>query len=154
MAETIHGTAVLAGANGVLVRGASGAGKSGLAAALIERGARLIADDGVHVAARNGRLLVSAPGAIAGQMEMRGRGIERFPHERSAVIRLVVDIVPADAFERMPEPSQMSAEISGISLPRQIVTGDVQKAVMLVGTALEALSPHRNINLRPEKLWG
>ena len=154
MAETIHGTAVLAGASGILIRGASGAGKSGLAAALIERGARLIADDRAHVAAWNGRLLVSAPAAIAGQMEMRGRGIERFPHERSAVVRLLVDILPTDAFERMPEPSRMSAEISGLTLPRQIVTGDIQKAVMLVRAALEALSPHRNINLRPEKLWG
>ena len=154
MAETIHGTAVLAGANGILIRGASGAGKSGLAAALIERGAKLIADDRVHVAARNGRLLVSAPAAIAGQMEMRGRGVIQLPHERSAVVCLVTDIVAADAFERMPEPSKTATEISGITLPRQIVTGDLQKAVMLVCAALEALSPHRNINLRPEKLWG
>jgi len=154
MAETIHGTAVLAGANGILIRGASGAGKSGLAAALIERGAKLIADDRVHVAARNGRLLVSAPAAIAGQMEMRGRGVIQLPHERSAVVCLVADIVAADAFERMPEPSRMATEICGITLPRQIVTGDLQKAVMLVCAALEALSPHRNINLRPEKLWG
>jgi hypothetical protein len=91
---------------------------------------------------------------MAGQMEMRGRGVIRLPHEQSAVVRLVVDIAPVDAFERMPESSQMSTEISGITLPRQIVTGDIQKAVMLVRAALEALSPHRNINLRPEKLWG
>jgi serine kinase of HPr protein (carbohydrate metabolism regulator) len=154
VAETIHGTAVLAGADGVLVRGASGAGKSSLAAAMIERGARLIADDRVHVAARSGRLLASAPAATAGQMEMRGRGVVSVPHEQSAVVRLVVDIVGEGEFERMPEASAMSTEICGITLPRQAVTGDLQKAVMLVCTALEALSSHRNITLRPERLWG
>ena len=39
--ETVHATAVLVGADGVLIRGASGSGKSALALALIERGARL-----------------------------------------------------------------------------------------------------------------
>lgn len=154
MAETIHGTAVLAGASGILVRGVSGAGKSSLAAALIERGAKLIADDRVHVAARSGRLVASAPAAIAGQMEMRGRGVVQSPHERSAVVRLVVDLVPENEFERMPDAVQMSTEICGITLPRQPVTGDLQKAVMLVRAALEALSPHCNISLRPERVWG
>lgn len=154
MAETIHATAVLAGRNGILIRGASGSGKSSLAAALIERGAALVADDRLHIAARNGRLIASAPAAIAGQMEMRGRGIVRVPHERSAVVRLVVDMVPDGELERMPEAGQTSTEVSGISLPWQAVTGDLQKAVMLVRAALEALSQDRDMSLRPERVWG
>ena len=76
MSETVHATAVLVGADGVLIRGASGAGKSALALALIERGARLVADDRAAcsppaTAASSRR----APAAIAGRIELRGRGV-------------------------------------------------------------------------------
>jgi serine kinase of HPr protein (carbohydrate metabolism regulator) len=154
MAETVHGTAVLAGASGILIRGASGSGKSGLAMALIERGAVLVADDRVHLAARGGRLLVSPPAAVSGAIELRGRGLVQIPHERMAVVRLVVDIVGEADFERMPEAPKLSMEISGIKLPRQPVTGDVARALQLIWAALEAVSPHCNMNLRPRKVWG
>ena len=59
MSETVHATAVLVGADGVLIRGESGAGKSALALALIERGARLIADDRLMLSACHGRLVAT-----------------------------------------------------------------------------------------------
>src|SRR5688572_192741 len=92
MSETIHATAVLAGADGVLIRGPSGSGKSMLAFALVQRGARLISDDRVHLSACHGRLIATAPGLISGKLELRGRGLMEVPHERSAVIRLLVDM--------------------------------------------------------------
>ena len=80
MSETVHATAVLVGADGVLIRGESGSGKSALALALIERGARLIADDRLTLSGCHGRIVATAPGATAGLIELRGRGIvERAP---------------------------------------------------------------------------
>ena len=154
MAETLHATAVLAGVNGLLIRGPSGSGKSSLALALIERGARLVADDRVHVAACNGRLVAAAPAKISGRLELRGRGLIDVPRERNCVLRLVVDIVSADALERMPEDDQFTAMLLGIALPRQPVPAVPERALTLVGAALDALSPGGNMGLRLERVWG
>lgn len=140
MSETVHATAVLAGRHGVLLRGASGAGKSRLAAALIGQGARLIGDDRVHLSRRGGRLLVSPHGAVAGLLEMRGRGLLRLPFERAAVVALVVDIVPSDGIERLPETAELHVEACGVRLPRQPVPAGLEPALSLIGAALSAIS--------------
>src|SRR5688500_6349470 len=104
MSEWVHGTAVLVGRRGVLLRGASGSGKSLLATMLIGRGARLVGDDRVHISACHGRIVAAATSATAGLTELRGRGIVPAPPERSAVVHLVVDIVDETQLERYPEP--------------------------------------------------
>lgn len=154
MSETVHATAVLAGADGVLIRGASGAGKSTLAGLLIGRGARLVADDRVHLSACSGRLIATAHGATAGRLELRGRGILAGLYERSAVIRLVVDLVEDAALERMPDDPQLSAMILGVTLPRQAAPAASATALMLVEAALGALSPLPNTTLRRARVWG
>ncbi len=146
MSETVHGTALLFGADGVLIRGESGSGKSALALQLIRRGGRLIADDRLTLSSCHGRLVASAPSATAGLIELRGRGLVKVPHERSGVIRLVVDIVAEngggdpEGLERMPEAHQLTATLLGIALPRQPVPTATERAVVLVETALGALS--------------
>jgi serine kinase of HPr protein (carbohydrate metabolism regulator) len=154
VSETLHGTAVLAGALGVLIRGRPGSGKSTLAASLIGRGARLIADDRVHLSACHGRLLASAPSTVAGRIELRGRGILSLSYERSAVIRLVVDCVADSDLERLPEDHHLETVILGLALPRQPVPRPSDQAAMLVEAALAALSPQCNINLRLARVWG
>ncbi|MBP2300471.1 serine kinase of HPr protein (carbohydrate metabolism regulator) [Azospirillum picis] len=101
---------------GVLLRGEAGRGKSDLALRLIDNGARLVADDRVVLRADAGRLTASAPPALAGLLEVRGVGILPVPAAPSAAVGLVVDLVPRDAVERLPE-----AEVDmllGIALPR------------------------------------
>jgi serine kinase of HPr protein (carbohydrate metabolism regulator) len=139
MSETVHGTAVLVGADGVLVRGASGAGKSTLAALLIGRGARLVADDRVHLSACHGRLLATAPASISSMMEMRGRGLQSVAHERTVVIRLLVDMLPEIDMERLPDAAELSARLLGVRLPRQPVPAASDRASILVEAALRAL---------------
>jgi serine kinase of HPr protein (carbohydrate metabolism regulator) len=139
VSEWVHGTAVLAKENGILIRGGSGTGKSQLAALLIARGARLIADDRVHLSACHGRIIAAALSAAGGMLELRGRGIVRVPHERSAVIRLVLDIVDESALARLPEADHLSAALLGIRLPRQPVPAAPAQALMLVDAALAAL---------------
>jgi serine kinase of HPr protein (carbohydrate metabolism regulator) len=148
MSETVHATAVLVGTLGVLIRGASGAGKSRLALALIERGGRLVADDRVHLSACHGRLVATAPAAISGRLELRGRGIITVPHERSVVIRLVVDMVEESGVERLPEEQELSTTLLGIMLPRQPTSAASGDALVLVGAALRALTPQCNMGLR------
>lgn len=120
--QTIHGCALVLGEQGLLIRGASGAGKSSLVLALIEaaaaRGlfARLVADDRVQLAVAGGRLLAAPHPAIAGQIEERGRGIRSQLHEQAVRITLIVDLV--EVAERLPEAKQTQTELGGISLPR------------------------------------
>jgi serine kinase of HPr protein (carbohydrate metabolism regulator) len=106
----LHASAVAIGGRGVLVLGASGRGKSDLALRLIDRGATLIADDQVGLAARDGRLHACALATIYGKLEVRG--IVDFDAV-AAPIALVVNLDAAP--ERMPEPGAMIVE--GIELP-------------------------------------
>ena len=70
---------VAIGGRAVLIEGPPGSGKSSLALALIDRGAVLVGDDGVALAARDGRLFASPPPNIAGLLEVRNVGLLRFP---------------------------------------------------------------------------
>ncbi len=140
MTATVHASAVLAGARAVLIRGASGAGKSRLARELIEAGSagllpftRLIGDDRVHLRAAGGRLLVRPAPALAGLIEVRGIGIVRMPYEPEAVVGLVVDL-RADA-ERLPQPDERQTDIEGIRLPR-LAVADGNPALPAVFAAL------------------
>lgn len=108
----VHASAVAIAGRGVLILGASGRGKSDLALRLIDRGAVLIADDQVELAARGGRLEACAPATIHGKLEVRGVGIVDCDAV-AAPIALVVDLDGAP--ERMPEPGALTLE--GIAVP-------------------------------------
>src|SRR5947209_227017 len=94
----IHATALAIRETGILIRGASGSGKSRLALELIgeasRRGlfARLVGDDRIAIAARAGRLIARGHPAIAGRIESRGEGILNVSHEGAVVVRLLVDL--------------------------------------------------------------
>lgn len=60
---------------GVLLIGASGAGKSDLALRLVERGWRLVADDRVLVWVDDDRRYGRAPPSLSGLIELRGQGV-------------------------------------------------------------------------------
>lgn len=148
MSETVHATAVLVGADGVLIRGPSGSGKSSLAFRLIERGARLVGDDRVHLSACHGRILATGHAAVGGRLELRGRGLIAVPQERSALVRLIVDIVDEGGLERLPEHTQLECVLLGVTLPRQPVSTIPDRAQALVSAALQALSQRSNMGLR------
>lgn len=139
----VHATTVAVGEAGVLIRGASGSGKSALALALIGlaaplgRFARLVADDRTAIQRRGSRLVARPVAPLEGLIERRGLGLTPEPHLDAAVLRLVVDIVEAP--ERMPEPEALLERILEIDLPRIFVTGG-EGSARLVVTALALFS--------------
>jgi serine kinase of HPr protein (carbohydrate metabolism regulator) len=125
---TVHACAVLVGAHALLIRGPSGSGKSQLALRLISAGqsgllpfARLVADDRIRLEACHGRLLVRAPDALAGLIEVHGLGIRQLPHEPVAVIGSVVELAAPDA-QRLPERAEV--EVEGIKLSQLRIAMD------------------------------
>lgn len=99
---------------GVLITGASGSGKSALALALMASGARLVADDGVLLCPRDGRLVATCPAALSGLIEARGVGLLRAWPLAEAEIVLVVDL---DQVETERLPHRRTATLAGIALP-------------------------------------
>ncbi len=94
---------MLLSGTGVLLRGPSGSGKSDLALRLIDGGGRLVADDQVLLSAGPSGPMAGAPPALRGLLEVRGLGILRFDCVAEAPLGLLVDLVPEDRVERLPE---------------------------------------------------
>ena len=63
----------------MLIEGPPGIGKSSLALALIDRGAVLVGDDGVLLAARQDRLIATPHPHTRGLLEVRNLGLLAFP---------------------------------------------------------------------------
>lgn len=111
----VHATTVEVAGAGVLIRGPAGSGKSDLALRLIDGGAQLVADDQTAIERRGDRLVAHCPPPIAGRLEVRGLGIIRLSALSESGLALVVDLVPRERVERLPEPNYV--EILGVSLP-------------------------------------
>ena len=125
----IHASALVIGEKGVLIRGASGAGKSALALAMIEaaRGAslfaRLIGDDRVLLSRAGPHAVARPHPAIAGLIEKRGQGLASVKHEPGALLSCVIDLIAqgahgADVPPRMPAAQDLIAIIESVELPR------------------------------------
>jgi serine kinase of HPr protein (carbohydrate metabolism regulator) len=116
-AVNVHGSGVVADGSGILLRGPSGSGKSILALLLIgELDGRLVADDRLELMREGDEIMMSAPEAIAGMIELRGRGIIQLPYVQRAAVHLIVDLVPE--LIRMPEEASFVTDLMGITLPR------------------------------------
>lgn len=110
----LHATCVAHSGRAVLIRGASGRGKSGLALQLLALGAGLVADDRTRLWVAEGRVMADAPETIRGQIEARGMGILRLPSTGPQPVALIVDL-DAETTERMP--SLTHADLLGQSVP-------------------------------------
>ncbi|WEK03818.1 MAG: HPr kinase/phosphatase C-terminal domain-containing protein [Candidatus Devosia phytovorans] len=145
----VHGTGLLLGETGVLLRGPSGAGKSVLALTLLDRWegrglpAFLVSDDRVDLLQRGDDLDMQAPDSLAGLIELRGRGIVKRPHQSPVPLHLVVDLVPD--LVRMLEEDELVTELAGVRIARTPVPyGDVvgvAHQMLLVIEAIAALGP-------------
>ena len=147
----IHGTGLVLDGAGVLLRGPSGAGKSLLALELLDRQAArgasgmLVADDRIDLAVEDDAIVMRAPKAIEGLVELHGRGIVRRPFLPTAKLDLVVDLV--DEMVRMLEEDALTTDLLRVTLPRCPVprrgVTDSAHQMLLVGEALDALGSRR-----------
>lgn len=145
--KNVHGTGLLLGSAGVLLRGPSGAGKSVLALSLLDRWegrglpAFLVSDDRVDLVQTGRDLSMRAPETLAGLIELRGRGIIKRPHKSLVTLHLVVDLVPD--LVRVLEEDALVTEIAGAQVARAPVpTADVISLghqMLLVAEAIAAL---------------
>lgn len=124
---TVHATAVSISGGAILIRGEPGAGKSTLALQLIEMPgsglgdgmlqASLISDDQTELTADGGKILCSAPPALAGLLEVRGLGIVKVSAAGPAALKLIVDLVSAQEAPRLPDVNDRKVVLLGMEVP-------------------------------------
>lgn len=107
-------TCVAIGGRGILIEGVPGTGKSGLALALIDRGAVLVGDDSLMLEARDGRLLARPHPNTRGLLEVRNLGLIPFPCAEEVPVALVIAL--DRAAPRYIEAAE-TATIAGVDLP-------------------------------------
>jgi len=111
----IHANCVQVNEAGILLRGVPGSGKSDLTLCITERGGSLVADDQVELSRRGAQLIARAPDNISGLIEIRGIGVIPTPFIKETAVALIVDLVPPDQVDRLPEPE--FCEILDVQLP-------------------------------------
>jgi serine kinase of HPr protein (carbohydrate metabolism regulator) len=126
-------TCVAIGDRAVLIEGPSGTGKSGLALALIDRGARLVGDDGILLQAASGRLWARPHPHTRGLVEVRNLGILPFPCADEAPVALLVTLDPAAP--RFIEAAD-TIDLGGIAIPALRLWPDAGPLALKVELAL------------------
>lgn len=134
----IHASCVAAGSRGILLIGQSGHGKSDLALRLIDRGARLVADDRCDIWFDRGRLWCRPPAALAGKLEVRGLGIVEQPWVAPVPLALAVRLT--ERYERMPAAGQIEI-IADQPLPSILLSAFEASAPIKIMLALDRLVP-------------
>ena len=119
---------------GVLLLGESGKGKSDLALRLIERGAKLVADDRAELFTRDGALYVRAPKSLAGLIEVRGAGIVALPFAPQARIMLAIEMMEEGYVPRMPQPERYMT-------PPELTLSEDERPPLIWLAPLEASAP-------------
>ena len=112
--ETLHASTVAKGGRAVMISGPSGSGKSDLSLRLLDRGFVLVSDDQTIVRRDGKRLLASAPGTIAGKLEVRGIGIVELAYHGDVPVALLVELT--SDIQRMPD-ERPARTILGVELP-------------------------------------
>ncbi|PTX57283.1 Hpr(Ser) kinase/phosphatase [Litoreibacter ponti] len=110
----IHATCVALGGRGLLILGASGSGKSGLALQLMAYGAELVCDDRCDLRVIGQKVQASRPDQLPQAIEARGLGL--LPAACAGPAQLIAAVDMDHATEaRMPEPG--TCQIGTVRLP-------------------------------------
>lgn len=137
--ERLHASCVSIGSNGVLLVGKSGSGKSDLTLRIMAWGAMLVADDQVILTSEDGHLTASVDASIRGLLEIHGVGLVRYPVANNVPVRLVVELVPLEKMEHLPQPQHY--EVLGHRIPKIGIYGFDSSAPHKIYAALHAMRP-------------
>ncbi|GJD37664.1 MULTISPECIES: HPr kinase/phosphatase C-terminal domain-containing protein [Methylobacterium] len=147
---TVHATCLVLGEAGILIRGESGAGKSSLALALLDRARQeggygaLVGDDRIGLTPHHGRVVARGHPALHGLIEIRGMGLVRAsPLADAAVIRLVVDLV--GTLPRLPDTPMDSVDVLGVAIRRIMLDRNIRDRALAPGLVLCALIPSASV---------
>ncbi|WP_461403932.1 HPr kinase/phosphorylase [Falsiruegeria mediterranea] len=110
----MHASCVSLSGQGLLIKGASGSGKSALALQMLAYGCDLVADDRVVVSVGGGQLMANAPTALPSLIEARGLGLLPVVLSGSARLIAVVDM-DILATDRLPKKRDFS--LFGLTFP-------------------------------------
>ncbi len=148
----IHGSCVAIGGHGVLLLGAPGSGKSDLVLRLLDhhgggisgklRTIHLVADDQVVITRKDSALLMSAPSALAGKLEVRGLGIVDVPAVADVPLDLVVRLTPSSEIERLPDLETSRFDILGLTRPLILIDPGKPSAPARIRAAMDHIG-HR-----------
>lgn len=119
----------------ILITGESGIGKSELALALIDRGARLISDDQVALRCEDDRLFATPAQNIGGQIEVRNLGLMPMEPGPECPVALLVEL--NRVAPRWIERSDRRV-ILGIAIPQILLSPDSNVLPIKVEMALHA----------------
>ena len=142
MSTNIHASCVAVGRKGILLLGASGAGKSDLALRLIDEGAVLVADDRTDLFVRRGKLFARAPRILAGLIEVRGLGIVRLRRHKEIAVALVVQLgragtrLPQRQFYTPPAPLTGADPVCLITMDGRETSASAKIRLALAAPAL------------------
>lgn len=133
--NTYPASCVSIGEAAILITGESGIGKSELALALIDRGARLISDDQVSLRLEGERLVASPAQNIAGQIEVRNLGLMPMLVGSPCPVALLIEL--SRSAPRWIEHCQRRA-ILGVAIPHILLTPDSAVLAIKAEMALQA----------------
>ena len=144
--DILHATSIAINGHGLLLLGPSGSGKSDLALRCLAMGPsplhdapfELISDDRTIVSVCDRQVIMTAPSAIAGQLEVRGVGIVDVPHTRGGELCLVVCLTDEDV-ERYPALEPRFECILGRSFPMIHVRAFEASAPVKLAMALKQI---------------
>jgi len=142
-AQNVHATAIVLGTRGLMIVGPSGSGKTALALALVDawnrRGqfGRLVADDQILLTCTHGRLVGSAPAAIAGLAEIAGLGPRPLSWQPRAVIDGFCRLVPAADVPRLQDDrieTFHGVGLRGLDVPARNITAALPALTVWIET--------------------
>ena len=113
--QPYQATCIAIGGRGILIEGAPGTGKSSLALALIDRGAELVGDDSLLIAARDGKLWAHPHPATRGLLEVRNLGLLPQSVREDAPVALVLRL--DETAPRFIDAAE-SCTVLGVVLPQ------------------------------------
>jgi HPr kinase/phosphorylase len=146
---SIHGVLLSIDNIGIIIRGKSGIGKSECAAELINKGAKLVADDLIIVTLTNGELIGASPEKIRNLIEIRGIGILNVKDIFGALsvmkeskIHLIIDLIEfnkENKYDRLGYDT-VQEKIMTVTLPKiQIPVSPGRNVSTLIEIALKKL---------------
>ena len=146
---SIHGVLLSIDNIGIIIRGKSGIGKSECAAELINKGAKLVADDLIIVTPTDGELIGASPENIRNLIEIRGIGILNVKDIFGALavikesrIHLIIDLIEfnkENKYDRLGYDT-VQEKIMSVPLPKiQIPVSPGRNVSTLIEIALKKL---------------